>query len=165
MKMVRLTLAIGASLVSIAPCESDPAPVIHDVAGAKLEYSDVALIDHAGHEIDVAALELRDWTIIQALIRASDRGVKVRIYLDGAGLADSKPAESFNDLAEKAGVKIRMKRDGTTVAHQNSYLVDEQLLRTDDLNVIESPEAAAAFKREFDAWFAAGEALPSSMKQ
>lgn len=38
--------------------------------------------DRAEHEIDMAAYELRDWTIIQALTRAADRGIKVRIYLD-----------------------------------------------------------------------------------
>ena len=117
---------------------ADPEPFIHYVAGEKL--SDVALIDRAGHEIDMAAYELRDWTIIQALIRAADRGVKAHIYLDGE-LADSKPSKAFNDLAKRPGVEIRAKRDGNTLMHLNSYLIDGRVLRTDNLDVIESVEA------------------------
>jgi phosphatidylserine/phosphatidylglycerophosphate/cardiolipin synthase-like enzyme len=37
---------------------------------------------------------------MQALTRAADRGVKVRIYLDGTQLAEREPAKVFNDLAE-----------------------------------------------------------------
>jgi len=41
----------------------------------------VALIDGARQEIDMAAYVLTDWPIMHALTR--DRGVKVRVYLDG----------------------------------------------------------------------------------
>jgi hypothetical protein len=136
-------------------------PFIHYVAGEKL--SDVAVIDRAGHEIDMAAYELRDWTIIQALIRAADRGVKAHIYLDGV-LADSKPSEAFNDLAKRPGVEIRAKHDGSTLMHLNSYQIDGHVLRTDNLDVIESAEAAAAFKRVFDEQFTNGKTLSLGVK-
>jgi phosphatidylserine/phosphatidylglycerophosphate/cardiolipin synthase-like enzyme len=35
--------------------------------------------------------------VIQALTRAADRGVKVRIYLDGTQLAEREPAKAFNE--------------------------------------------------------------------
>ncbi|MGO9236630.1 MAG: phospholipase D-like domain-containing protein [Methylocella sp.] len=38
------------------------------------------------HEIYIAAYVITDRAILQALTRAADRGVKVRIYLDGAQL-------------------------------------------------------------------------------
>jgi phosphatidylserine/phosphatidylglycerophosphate/cardiolipin synthase-like enzyme len=60
-------------------------------------------------EIDFAAYVLTDWPVMQALTRAADRGVKVRIYLDGTQLAGSEPSNIFNDLAEAPGVKIRFK--------------------------------------------------------
>jgi phosphatidylserine/phosphatidylglycerophosphate/cardiolipin synthase-like enzyme len=163
MKMIRLMLTAGIFVAPLAPCAADPVPVIHYVAGETL--SDVAVIDRAGHEIDMAAYELRDWTIIQALIRAADRGVKARVYLDGAHLADRKPAKTFNDLAKKPGVEIRAKHDGSTLMHLNSYQIDGRLLRTDDFTVIESAEAAAAFKHAFDARFVNGEALQAGAKQ
>ena len=104
MKMMHLTLTAGTFLAPLTPCFADPVPFIHYLAGEKL--SDVAVIDRAGHEIDMAAYELRDWTIIQALIRAADRGVKAHIYRDGV-LADSKPLEAY--LAKRPGVEIRAK--------------------------------------------------------
>jgi phosphatidylserine/phosphatidylglycerophosphate/cardiolipin synthase-like enzyme len=47
----------------------------------------VALIDTARQEIDLAACVLTDWPVIQALIRAANRGVKVRTHLDRTQLA------------------------------------------------------------------------------
>jgi phosphatidylserine/phosphatidylglycerophosphate/cardiolipin synthase-like enzyme len=95
-------------------CGADPAPVIHYAPTENLEHIDVALIDDARHEIDMAAYVLTDWPVMQALTRAADRGVKVRIYLDGAQLAEWEPAKVFNDLAETPGVEIRIKRKKTT---------------------------------------------------
>ena len=79
----RVSLAAVHFLTSLAPCGADPAPVIHYAPTEKLEHVDVALIDRAEHEIDMAAYVLTDWPILQALTRAADRGVHIRIYLDG----------------------------------------------------------------------------------
>ncbi len=76
-----------------------------------LEHIDVALIDSAQHEIDMAAYVLTDWPVMQALTRAADRGVTVGIYLDGTQFAEREPAKVFNDLAETPAVEIRIKRD------------------------------------------------------
>jgi phosphatidylserine/phosphatidylglycerophosphate/cardiolipin synthase-like enzyme len=97
-------------LASLAPCCADPAPVIHYAPAENLEHIDVALIDRAQHEIDMAAYVLTDWPILQALTRAADRGVQIRIYLDGTQLAEREPAKFFGDLAETPGVEIRIKR-------------------------------------------------------
>jgi hypothetical protein len=84
----RIASVRGASavllLVSLAPCcvtplRADPAPVIHYAPGENLERVDVALIDRAEHEIDMAAYVLTDWAVMQALTRAVDRGVAIRI--------------------------------------------------------------------------------------
>ena len=77
----------------------------------------------------------------------------------------------FHELAEMPGVEIRTKRTPAAPMHLKSYQIDGRLLRTgaanfsasglkrqdNDLIVIESAEAAAAFKRAFDARFANGE--------
>jgi phosphatidylserine/phosphatidylglycerophosphate/cardiolipin synthase-like enzyme len=57
-----------------------------------IDSSNVALIDRAEHEIDMAAYVLTDWPVMQALTRATDRGVQIRIYLDGTQLAERNPA-------------------------------------------------------------------------
>jgi phosphatidylserine/phosphatidylglycerophosphate/cardiolipin synthase-like enzyme len=134
----------------------------------------VALIDTARHKIDMAAYVLTDWPIMLALTRAADRGVKVRIYLDGTQLGEREPAKAFRDLAETPTVEIRANRDHGAPMHLKSYQIDGRLLRTgaanfsasglkrqdNDLIVIESAAAATAFRRAFDARFASGEALP-----
>src|SRR5258708_4297957 len=82
---VSLNIAAVLFLASlVAPCWADSPPVIHYAPAENLEHIDVALIDHAEHEIDMAAYVLTDWPIMQALTRAADRGVAIRIYLDGA---------------------------------------------------------------------------------
>jgi hypothetical protein len=47
----------------------------------------------------MAAYVLTDWPVMQAFTRAADRGVAIRIYLDGIQLAERKPAKVFDDLA------------------------------------------------------------------
>ena len=83
-------------------------------------------------------------------------------------------ARVFNDLAETPGVEIRIKHETSALMHLKTYQIDGKLLRTgaanysasglkrqdNDLIVIESAGAAAAFKQTFEARFASGEALP-----
>ncbi len=95
----RPRIAASLLLASLAPCWADPAPVIHYAPNENLEHVDVALINSAEHEIDMAAYVLTDWPVMQALTRAADRGVAIRIYLDGKQLAEREPAKVFNDVA------------------------------------------------------------------
>jgi phosphatidylserine/phosphatidylglycerophosphate/cardiolipin synthase-like enzyme len=78
--LFRRSAAALALLALPFPSNADPAPTIHYAPAENLEHIDVALIDRAKHEIDMAAYVLTDWPIIQALTRAADRGVKVCIY-------------------------------------------------------------------------------------
>jgi phosphatidylserine/phosphatidylglycerophosphate/cardiolipin synthase-like enzyme len=149
------------------------------IALENLEHIDVALIDRAEREIDMAAYVLTDWPVMQALTRAADRGVHIRIYLDGAQLAEREPVKVFNDLAETPGVEIRIKYKARDPMHLKNYQIDGRFLRTgaaanfsasglkrqdNDLIVIESAGAAASFKRNFDARFASGEALSAGAR-
>jgi phosphatidylserine/phosphatidylglycerophosphate/cardiolipin synthase-like enzyme len=168
-----ITAAVVLALYSQG--RSEPAPVIHYAPIENLEHVDVDLIDRAQHEIDMAAYVLTDWPILQALTRAADRGVAIRIYLDGAQLAEREPAKVFFDLSETPDVEIRIKHKSSAPMHLKSYQIDGRLLRTGaanfsasglkrqdtDLIIIESADAAAAFKRNFDAQFAKGETLPA----
>ena len=127
----------------------------------------------------MAVYVLTDWPIMQALTRAADRGVKVRIYLDATQLGEREPAKPFRDLAETPGVEIRTKQTLSAPMHLKSYQIDGKLLRTgaanfsasglkrqdNDLVVIESAGAAAAFKHAFEERFASGELLPTGAKQ
>jgi phosphatidylserine/phosphatidylglycerophosphate/cardiolipin synthase-like enzyme len=120
-KKVSLPRAFIAAAMVLALCSqgrSDPAPTIHYAPAENLEHVDVDLIDRAEHEIDMAAYVLTDWPVLQALTRAADRGVAIRIYLDGTQLAEREPAKVFNDLAETPGVEIRIKHKSSAPAPQ-----------------------------------------------
>jgi phosphatidylserine/phosphatidylglycerophosphate/cardiolipin synthase-like enzyme len=92
------SLGLTVSLFSISGCIADPAPVIHYAPVENLEHTDVALIDQAEHNIDMAAYVLTDWPVMRALIRAAQRGVKVRIYMDGGRIGEREPTQLFREL-------------------------------------------------------------------
>jgi phosphatidylserine/phosphatidylglycerophosphate/cardiolipin synthase-like enzyme len=94
-------------------------------------------------EIDIAAYVLTDWPVMQALTRAADRGVAIRIYLDGTQLAEREPAKVFKDLAETPGVEIRIKHETGALMHLKSYQIDGRLLRTAATNF-----SASGLKRQ-----------------
>jgi hypothetical protein len=50
-------------------------------------------------------------------MRAADRGVKVRIYLDGTQLGDRDLSKVFRDFAETPTVEIRTKHDHGAPMH------------------------------------------------
>jgi phosphatidylserine/phosphatidylglycerophosphate/cardiolipin synthase-like enzyme len=150
-------------LAALAPCCADPAPIIHYAPTENLEHIDVALIDRAEHEINMAAYVLTDWPVMQALTRAADRDVAIRIYLDGTQFAEHEPAKVFLDLAETPGLDKDQTRDQrpdapqelsnrrAVAAHRRREFSASGLKRQDnDLIVIESAGAAASFKRNFD---------------
>jgi phosphatidylserine/phosphatidylglycerophosphate/cardiolipin synthase-like enzyme len=116
---------------------------------------------------------LTDRPVIQALMRAVDRGVKLRIYLDGGRLGQTTQSKAFRELAETPDVEIRVKRENSSLMHLKAYEIDGHLLRTgaanfsasglkredNDLIVIEDAQAVAKFKHAFEARFASGEAI------
>jgi phosphatidylserine/phosphatidylglycerophosphate/cardiolipin synthase-like enzyme len=56
----------------------------------------------------MAAYVLTDWPVMQALTRAADRGVAIRIYLDGTQPAEREQAKVFNDLAESRKIQYAL---------------------------------------------------------
>jgi len=80
---------------------------------------------------------------MQALTRAADRGVKVRIYLNGTQLAEREPSKVFNDLIEMPGVEMLTKHTPAASTHLKSYQIDGPLLRTGAANF-----SASGIKRQ-----------------
>jgi len=163
-------MVIGAAIVLCghpisAAGQAGLAVELHYAPAENLEKIDAALIDSARREIDLAAYVLTDWKIIDALIRAADRGVALRIYLDEGQAGLRPPAQVFRDLAATPGVSIKVSQDGTPLMHLKSYAIDGGVLRTgsanlsasglkrqdNDLIVVKSREAAQGFKRQFEA--------------
>ena len=67
--------------------------------------------------------------MIQALTRAADRGIKVRIHLDNGRLAESKSSKPFRDLATTPDVEIRAKGKNSALMYLKSYQIDGHVLR------------------------------------
>ncbi len=146
-----------------------------------LERIDLALLRQATRSIDIAAYLFVDQALIEALADAARRGVRVRLYLDGAQEA---AREGFGGRARGLRgidkLELRLKPPGADIMHLKSYAVDGKVLRTgsanftysglkredDDLVVIRDPAAIAAFAESFEAmWRRAGnmsEALDAS---
>jgi phosphatidylserine/phosphatidylglycerophosphate/cardiolipin synthase-like enzyme len=115
-------LALG-SLLALPLCLSrswgaSPIPVIHYAPVENLEQADVALIDRAEHDIDIAAYVLTDRPVMSALLRAAGRGVKIRIYLDGGRIGEREPTPLFRELLATPEIDVRFKREITFDAPQ-----------------------------------------------
>ena len=94
-------------------------------------------------------------------------GVSVSIYLDGSQLANQESAV-FDAIKRAQGVQVRVKRKEKSFVQLKAYQIDGHLVRSgsanlglkcqdNDLVVIESAEAAANFKRNYEAIRSTGE--------
>jgi len=70
----------------------------------------------------MAAYVLTDWAVIQALVRAADRGVAIRVYLDGGQFGARDPKQPFLDLKMTPGVLIKTKQPGEPLMHFKARL-------------------------------------------
>ena len=132
--VIGLLPSLTLSLISISACRADPAPVIHYAPVENLEHADVALIDQAEHNIDLAAYVMTDWPVMRALIRAAQRGVKVRIYMDGGRIGERDPTPLFRELIATPEIEVRFKRAGSPLMHLKSYQIDGRWLRSGAAN-------------------------------
>ena len=151
-----------------APCSGDirpSAPIPHYAPTENLEHLDVSALGKATRTIDIAAYVLTDIPVIEALIAAGGRGVKVRVYRDGGGGFDpgATVREAQDRLRAARNVEIRSKRGDGPYMHLKSYCVDGQTFRTGAANfsasglkqqdndlVFLGAEACAAFTRNFE---------------
>jgi len=133
--------------------------------GDGFEAIDPELIGRATHKIDMAAYVLSDEKIIEALSEAATRGVKIRLYLDPEQFRRMAGVnENVLALVDQPNVSARIKAEQDDLMHMKAYAVDGRWLRTgsanfswsgerrqdNDIVVIDSPELAAAFTRNFD---------------
>jgi len=127
---------------------------------------DRELIAQARKTIDMAAYVLSDEKIIEAISAAAERGVKIRLYLDpGQFRRIASNNGNMVALVNQPNVSARIKAEQNDMMHLKSFAVDGRWLRTgsanfswsgerrqdNDIMVIDSPEAAQAFSRHFDA--------------
>ena len=130
----------------------------------------VTFIDEAGSTIDGAAYKLDLHEIADALVRAKDRGVRVRLVTDSESLARHADAESPTafDILQDAGIPVVgdersglmhnkfVVRDGESVWTGSWNMTEGGTYRNDNnAVVVHSPELAAAYESEFEQMFTA----------
>lgn len=130
---------------------------IHYSPRENLEKIDVALIEAANDEIDMAAYVLSDRAIADALVAAQERGVMVRLVLDRSQL----PHDALDRLTP-LGASVRISPGGP-IMHLKSYSVDGRRVRAGSANfsasglkhqanelvILDDPEAVTRFEAAF----------------
>lgn len=122
----------------------------------------VRLIDRATSSIDLAIYSFNRQNLIDALIAAALRGVRVRMVGDGDNASDAGYA-----ALSAAGIPQTLRPAGDGIMHDKFMVVDERYLWVGSANattaamtlddndalIIESPELAAAYRAEHEEMF------------
>jgi len=164
-----LTVAIVASAAG-HPVHAEPRQssiAIYTSPEMNLGEVDREVIDQvgAGGSINFAAFILSDYSIMNALRSAAQRGAHIRLYLDPEELTQLKlsPDHPFVKLIQTHGVETRVKAGAEGLMHMKAYLISGALLRTgsanesmsglerqdNDVVLISDRAAVAVFDRKF----------------
>ena len=150
---------------------NDPGDLVGSVPEKLIDY-----IDNAQRTIHIAAFEFDLTPVAEALIAAHERGVEVEwITDDEHGIeADEEEERGQFAMLERAGIPVR-DDDRGALMHNKFWIFDHQTVWTGSTNitvngnfrnnnnvvVIDSPDVAAIYEREFaELW--AGESGPTS---
>lgn len=129
-------------------------------------------IDRANKTIDIAIYDFTSRPIYQALIRAKDRGVKIRIVMDSH---EAKTKYSKYELLREQGVPIKLLPDANmpgfgnlrALMHNKFAIIDNSIVITGSYNwtasaeklnyenllIIRSKELANIYEEEFNKLF------------
>ena len=149
-----------------SPVYPDDASRHHDGIDRHL----VQLIDQAHKSVDVAAYELDLQTVADALLRARERGVSVRVVTDTDNLSE----DAIRSLQE-AGIPVRAD-ERAAIMHNKFVVVDDTYVLTGSWNltvnctyrnnnnaiIIRSPDLAQNYRAEFAEMFEQGQFGPRS---
>jgi phosphatidylserine/phosphatidylglycerophosphate/cardiolipin synthase-like enzyme len=118
-------------------------------------------IDRAQTSVDVAVYDFNLWSLRDALIRAAERGVRVRMVTDSDNILRPEVA-----ALEEAGIPVLGDRREPLMHHKftvidgievwtgsMNYTVTDGYLNDNNLLCLRSPELAVSFTREFEEMF------------
>nr|BCX01241.1 MAG: phospholipase [Bacteroidota bacterium] len=125
----------------------------------------VADLDRAQHSIDIAVFDLDLPRVVEALLRAHRRGVRLRLVLDAENLSDPRMARAVQAL-QQAGIPIRWD-EREAFMHNKFAILDGRVLWTGSWNMTENdtyrnnnnmlrvsiPELVANYVRRFEHLF------------
>lgn len=161
-------IVVGIGTLALAAPAPKPLCQLERLAYApeeNLESIDAELIGGARKSIDFAAYVLTSIPIVQALDNAASRGVRIRIYRDGADVRMPKAlAVAYDSLVARKNVEARYKQSPAPFMHLKAYSIDGELLREgagnfthsgllrqdNSLVVLRCREAVERFTRAFE---------------
>lgn len=121
-------------------------------------------IDNAQESIHIAAFEFNLTPVAEALVRAHERGVDVKWITDDEHGIEADEEDDHGQFALLEGAGIEVRDDGRgALMHDKFFIFDNNIVWTGSTNitrngnfrnnnnviVIESPQLAAIFEREF----------------
>ncbi|MBF2053495.1 MAG: DUF1669 domain-containing protein [Candidatus Sericytochromatia bacterium] len=129
----------------------------------------VGLVQQAKKSLDIAIYDITEVSIIQALIQARQRGVRVRIVTESDSLALNGQLRPQMQAMADAGIFLRGD-ERTGLMHHKFMIMDGQHVITSSMNLthnslyrdnnnalkISSPQLAANYQAEFDRLFEQG---------
>lgn len=152
---------------------TSPAIPFDDVYTGGIETQLIQKIDEAQNTIDLAVFEFSIETVAEALIRADNRGVAVRVVYDNEHTVDDPQMTELVD----AGI-LTVPDDRSAFMHNKFFVFDNQCVWTGSFNISMnaayrnnenalyfcSPEVAANYTTEFSEMFAGqfGSGSPSN---
>ncbi|MDI6870395.1 MAG: phospholipase D family protein [Bacillota bacterium] len=153
-RLLFLTLAL---LLAVSPAASASVSVYFS-PGVRQHI--LPLLDQAQKTVDVAMYSFTDSDLAWALVRAHERGVKVRIYLDAEQAAGKYSKSRF---FEGRGLAVRYYR-GEGIMHHKFAVIDGRVVVTGSYNwtasaeernqenalIIIDPAIAATYQAEFE---------------
>lgn len=151
----------AGALLSPLPARSG----IYFAPATNLEQIDIPLIASARRSLDIAMYTFTDTRIAEALVRAGERGVVVRLYRDREQFeAEQRRGDRVMMALRRApNVHVQVKGD-SDLMHDKAFAVDGHTLRhgsgnwslsaakyqDNEITVTASPSHTAAFEQDFD---------------
>ncbi len=168
--MLKKTLTL--TLISIALFAISADVEIYFSPNGGCQQAIINAIDNAEQKIDVAMYTFTEGDIAKALIAAKDRGVQVRVLLDGDNASGSYSKATF--LANN-GISIK-KETGSGLMHDKFAVLDDSVVLTGSFNwtanaearndenllIIKSHEIAAKYAATFQTLWSAGSAISAT---
>jgi phosphatidylserine/phosphatidylglycerophosphate/cardiolipin synthase-like enzyme len=91
-------------------------------------------IDTARESILVKMFLFSDPGLIQAMVAAKNRGVKVKVMLNPARKSGEEENEDTRRILEEAGIEVRDSNPSFTITHEKSMVIDEKVAFIKSLN-------------------------------
>ena len=94
----------------------------------------IAPIDAARHTLNIRMFLFTDPSLINAVIAARRRGVKVRVMLNPARRDGTSDNDAARQMLTAAGVAVRDSSTEFAVTHQKSMVIDDRVVFIESLN-------------------------------